>query len=127
MFASRWSFVAATLLGLVAMHGLGSHGVHGVEPVDAVVSMHHMAAADLEHQASGVDAASETGQDAGTLALGSGCLAVLIGLGFAIRAIARSSTPVSRQRGCALAYSFASGHSQNRSPPTLAELSILRC
>lgn len=127
MSASRWSFVTATLLGVVAMHGLGSHGVHSVEPSGAVMSMHHMASADLPQESSGLDSASQSGQDAGILALGAGCLAVLIGLGFAIRSIARSITPVSRHRRCALAYSFALAHSQNRSPPSLAELSIHRC
>jgi hypothetical protein len=128
MSVSRWSFVAATLLGVVAMHGLGSHGVHSVEPADAMMPMHHSAAADRQQQSSGVvDSASGADGHSGSLALGTGCLAVLLGLGFAVRAFARSSTHVSRPRSGALAFWANPARSQTRSPPTLAELSILRC
>jgi Family of unknown function (DUF6153) len=126
MSVSRWSFVATALLGLVAIHGMGSHGVHSVEPAGAVASMHHMASEAVDQQAAGVVSASQR-DSAGALALGASCLAILIGLGFAIRAIARSSTPVARRGDIAVAYSFATAGSQNRSPPTLAALSILRC
>lgn len=109
-----------TLLGLLGSHGV--HGTHGTGTGHATVTAHpgvHALETDGAATAGGTDRSA-------TPLVAAGCLAILAGLGFAMWALRRrySRDPVGIVRST---YALRFAPWTGRGPPTLAELSILRC
>jgi hypothetical protein len=85
-----WAVVVLTGAGLLAMHGLGTHGTAAGDAGMAHTSMaSHTGAMHVVHDAAHVISATPTGHlgmDMGTMAM---CLAVLAGMLLALRCLPR--------------------------------------
>lgn len=126
MRAYRWGLVAAALLGVLAMHGVGSHGVHGAEGNMAPTAH---SSAGLDHMAVSVthEAASPSPIHERGLGLEVLCVATLVGFVLALRLLLRVRSAADRWRRVRHAYAMVRPRARGPDPPTLARLSILRC
>lgn len=113
-----------TLLGIVGMHGLGSHGLHGSGSDGGTMAAHLTDSGTGDH-ATGPVLSDDPGESAVSL-LDVTCVAILIGLAFVLRTV-RHDLSASAQPHQGRTYSIVRARSPKRGPPTLAELSILRC
>lgn len=126
MRASRWGFIAATLLGLVAMHGLGTHGIHGAA-ADATAVTHRV----VHHEdplAAATDEVASPGPDHKQgVSLNALCVAILVGLVAISRLLRASQSAAGRWSREGQASSIVVPRARDPDPPALAQLSILRC
>lgn len=125
MRASRWGLVAATLVGLVAMHGLGSHGVHGADSDQA--AMTHGVASVEDMLVPMADEVASPMPAHGGLGLEVLCVAILGGLGVVLGLLRRIRSATDPRESGSRSYSLVRPRARDPDPPTLAELSILRC
>jgi hypothetical protein len=125
MRTSRWLLVAGTLVGLVAMHGLGGHGVHGAEP--AATMAHGVASSEHMLDETTEEVASPRPIEKNSLGLDVLCVAILVGFVIAFRLRRWVCSSVGRLGRGGRACARVLPRARDPGPPSLAELSILRC
>jgi hypothetical protein len=120
----------AALLGLLAMHGLATHGsahhARSAEATPLVSTGHHAATPARESSMPMVGTSQDGGDLPGLLGLSALCLAVLMaGVGLAMGR--RSGVAVTLERGRSARAGRAPRARRDRDPPCLIALSIQRC
>lgn len=117
----------AALLGVLAMHGLATHGTahHPVEATPLVSVDHHAATAATDHSTPLISM-PDGGEVPGLLGLTALCLAVLMaGVGLVMGR--RGGVTVMTRRGRSARAGTAPRVRRDRDPPCLIALSIQRC
>jgi len=132
---NRMGLVVVVLLGVLAMHGLGPHGT--ATSGSGLAAAGHgiaMATSDLPAMPDETEAGANHGVQAGPPGDASSghslvelCLAVLLGLGIALLALAARGR---RSRAWAAVPGLLGrrlAHFRSPDPPSLSQLSLLRC
>jgi hypothetical protein len=123
----RWGLLLATLLGLLAMHGIGSHGVHGADADMAPMS--HVAE-HADHAAMpAADAAAVSGPTHGGGGMGfeAVCVAIMAGLVLTLGRPRRVRSTADQPGHPVHGRVAVRPRARGPDPPKLTELSILRC
>lgn len=122
----RRALVAATLFGLLAMHGVGSHGVHGAESHDMAMAS---GSAEPAHAMAGItdvvlSHGSSDGSGAGSEVL---CVAILVGLVMALRWMRMARSLASGIGRAGQACCLVRPRARSPGAPSPVALSIMRC
>ena len=125
MQTNRLGLVVVALLGVVAMHGVGSHGVHSAESVPLVMA--HGASHSERVLGETLENVMDQGPaDHRNLGIDALCVAILVGFGFALRRLSAARSWISGfgQSG----WPRDAGWPRVRDPSSLTLAgSILRC